>query len=313
MRRAAAVAGSLALLLGAVSPVQARLLLEDAGVQVSTPDDQRCGAPVPVEITSDGPDLFVAGSPRLQALMDATRAMLGFECRTVPELRVTGRLRGMSQVSYEGSASAATQWRLEASRALRGPAVSGIGTGATARAAPAPAPIASRWSIRELSTGMTVNTAMAAARRGFDVAPTYDASKRELAVVSGGCEMGEGTRPRAGLACMRTWFTDGNDPRAYRVNYGQTVDQDQVATTAAQLRQRFGTPVVDEERRPENWFRGSAPERHLAWGAELPAADGQIRRELEARIRLEGGTTVILMDLMDASLATQAPRYQVRF
>ena len=310
MRGVAAVAGSFAIALGMVSPAHARLLMEDAGVQISAPDEQRCGTPVALEVTAESPELFVAGSPKLQALLDASRAMLGFECRTIPELRVTGRLRGMAQVSYEGSASAATRWRLEASRTLRGQqgaAAPAVGWSA------APQPAASRWSIRELTTGMSVNAAMAGARRGFDVAPSYDSRKRELSVVSGGCEMDEGTRPKPGLVCMKTYFTDGAEPRSYRLSYGQTVDRDQLAVTADQLRQRFGAPAVDEERRSENWLRGSPPERHLAWGAEVITADGQRRREMEARIRLDGTTTVLLLDLVDASLAAQAPRYQVRF
>jgi hypothetical protein len=72
-------------------------------------------------------------------------------------------------------------------------------------------------------------------------------------------------------------------------------------------------PVVDEQRRSENWLRGSGPERHLAWGRELVTADGERRHEMEARIRVEGTTTVLELDLVDPALATQAPRYQVRF
>jgi hypothetical protein len=308
MRRGARLAGALgAAALVAASPVQARLLMEDTGVQISTPDDQRCGTPVALEVASDSPDLFVAGSPRLQGLLDASRAMLGFECRTVPEIRVTGRLRGMSQVSYEGSASAATRWRLEATRALRAP------PGGSAVSAPAAQSGTSRWSIRDLSTGMSVNAAMASAKSSFDAEPAYDSRKRELAVVSGGCEMGQGSQPKPGLVCLRAWFTDGIDPRSYRLSYGQTVDQDQATVTAEQLRQRFGMPVVDEQRRSENWLRGSGPERHLAWGRELVTADGERRHEMEARIRVEGTTTVLELDLVDPALATQAPRYQVRF
>lgn len=311
MRRGAWLAGTLGVALVAASPAQARLLMEDDGVQISTPDDQRCGTPVALEVSSESPDLFVAGSPRLQGLLDASRAVLGFECRTIPELRVTGRLRGMSQVSYEGTASAATRWRLESSRALRAP------PGGSSAAGNVSAPVAqsgaSRWSIRDLTTGMSVNAAMANAQRSFDAAPSYDPRKRELAVVSGGCEMGEGSRPKPGLVCMRTYFTDGADPRSYRLSYGQTVDQDQAQVTADQLRQRFGTPVVDEERRSENWLRGSTPERHLAWGAALTDSDGGRRHEMEARIRVEGTTTVLMLDLVDPVLATQAPRYQVRF
>lgn len=310
MSRGAWLAGTLgAAALVAVVPVQARLLMEDTGVQISTPDDQRCGTPVALEVSSDSPDLLIAGSPRLQGLLDASRAMLAFECRAIPEIRVTGRLRGMSQVSYEGSASAATRWRLEPTRALRAPA-GGSSMSTPTAAAPSGA---ARWSIRDLSTGMSVNAAMASANRSFDVAPAYDARKRELAVISGGCEMGEGSRPKAGLVCMRAWFTDGTDPRSYRLSYGQTVDQDQAAVTADQLRQRFGAPVIDEQRGSADWLRGGGPERHLAWGRELVTADGERRHEMEARIRVQGTVTVLELDLVDPALATQAPRYQVRF
>jgi hypothetical protein len=305
MRRLAALAAAL-LAVGAASPAGARLLLQDQEVQVSMPGELRCGEPARIEVVSPYPDLFVGDSPRLQALLDATRAMLGYECRDIPEIEVTGRVQGSLQDRYQGSASDATRWRL----ASRG------GFAATPAPAPPPAPApraAARYSIRDVSTGMTPDDALRQARLSFDVEPSYDAKRREMAVMRGSCQIAESATPRPGWLCMRTLFTAGNDPRAYRVNYAQVVDQDQAEAIASQLERRFGQPVVDEQLRTSNWLRGGSPERHLAWGSATDGADGQRRHELEARIRVDGGATVLTLDLVDPGLSSEAPRFQVQF
>ncbi len=303
----------------AAAPAHARLLLEDQGAEVSTAGELRCGAPVAVEVTSEQPELFASGSARMQGLLDATRAMLGFECRNIPEIQVTGYLRGLSQPSYQASASAATSWRLAATRTVRAPAASpGVGAAPAVcpRAASTPAagpPAVSRYAIRDLTTGMTVEAAMDTARRGFDATPRYDARTRVLSVVRGSCEVAEGSRPQPGWVCLKAQFSEGADPRTTRVSYAQTVDKDQGRAIADQLRDRFGAAAVDQELRSGSWLRGGEAERRLAWGAEIAGSGGEPRRELEALIRVEGDATVLVLDLVHTGSVSGGPRYQVRF
>jgi hypothetical protein len=323
LRRAGlALAGAVVL---APTPAAARLLLEDRGAEVRLEQAMDCGQPVRVQVITERADLFAPGGERLQGLVDAARAMLGYECRALPEIRVTGALRGESSPRWAGTAGAATDWRLEpdahhASSAWVPPWRTGEPTpppatpppAAPPPAARAPAPARSGFAVRGLGTGMTPDTALARAREQFDVAPRYDASRRELLADLGGCDI-DATRPRAGQLCMRTLFTEGREPRSYRVHYAQVVDRDQGEAIAAQLRERFGAPAVDEEHRGTAWLRGGEPDRRLAWGVPTRGAEGEARHELEADIRVEEGVTVLTLDLIDAGLAADKPRYQVRF
>jgi len=308
-----------ALLLAAAAalpaPAAARLLLEDRGTEVHLDRPLVCGQPAAVRIAADRPDLFDAGNPRLQGLLDATRAMLGYECRDLREIRVTGGLRGETRERYAGMAGDATGWRLQPDRGY-------VASAPSAAAPPAPAaPAGSAFTVRGLATGMTPDAAMREARTGFDAAPRYDAARRELAVERDGCALEPGSRPRAGQVCLKAHFTEGRDPRSYRLRYAQVVDRDQAEPIAAQLRERFGAPAVDEERRGSAWLQGGAPERHLGWGAQTAADDGRPRRELEADIRVEGGVTVLTLDLLDAgggaassgAATGDRPRYEVKF
>ncbi len=316
-----------ALLLGAAAavlaaPADARLLLEDRGAEVRLERPLVCGQPAEVRVTAERPELFDAGNPRLQGLLDAARAMLGYECRELDEIRVTGSLRGDTGARFAAVAGEATGWRVQPER---GSAAWSPPAAPTPAAPPpvasAPAPAGSAFTVRGLGTGMTPDAAMREARTGFDAAPSYDRARRELAVERDGCALEPGSRPRAGQVCLKAAFTEGRDPRSYRVRYAQVVDRDQAEAIAAQLRDRFGAPAVDEERRGTAWLQGGAPERHLAWGAATAGEDGRPRRELEADIRVESGVTVLTLDLLDAGGGATAgvapggdrPRYEVKF
>ena len=306
--------------LSAAPAASARVLLVDDGVTVSMDRDLRCGQPVEVEISADRAELFAAGSSRLQGLVDATRAMLGYECRQIPEIRVNGTLRGHRDRRYEGIASAASDWRLVGSGAYAAASPPAGGSQnlpwsppppapRSEPAAPASAPPASgagRYSVRDLTTGMSVDASMDQARRSFDTAPQYDARRRELTVVRGQCDVSAEARPKAGWVCLKSQFTGDTDPRSYRLSYAQVVDRDQGDAIAAQLRQRFGEPTVDEQERSASWLQGGAPDRRLAWGRVA-------RHELEARVRVDQGVTVLTLDLVDMGLLAEEPRYQVRF
>jgi hypothetical protein len=293
----------------------ARLLLEDQGAEVHLERVMDCGEPASVQVIAERVDLFAPGSERLQGLVDAARAMLGYECRALPEIQVSASLRGESHPRWAGTAGAATGWQLEpdARYASSGwvPPWQG-GQPAPVPAAPPPAPARSGFVVRGVGTGMTPDAALARAREQFDVAPRYDASRRELRAERGGCDV-DASRPRAGQLCMRTLFTEGRDPLSYQVHYAQVVDRDQGEAVAAQLRERFGAPAVDEERRGSAWLRGGAPDRRLAWGASTRGPEGEARHELEADIRVVDGMTVLTLDLIDAGLVADEPRYQVRF
>lgn len=150
--------------LAAPALAQARLLIDADDLRVSLEPPLRCAGTTHLEVEARRPDLLDGTSPRLQAVVDAARAVLAYECGAAPALEVTGRLRGLSSVSYRARADALDDWRLV-------PSQTALPTASENAAAPQPAPPAvpqPRYQVRSLTTGMTLDEALARSREAFD-------------------------------------------------------------------------------------------------------------------------------------------------
>ena len=274
----------------------ARLLVDADGLRVKTEQAIQCASAATLRMDADHPDLLALGSSRVQGVFDAARAMLSFECRDIPEITVIGRLNGLSEVSWRATASAHTGWMLDQGRDS---------------SAAVPMAIEGRFKIRTLTTGIGVAEAMQRARQAFPGAPTYDSRRRELEVVDGQCDAVAGSDPRPGWTCLRAGFTDAAEPRLYRMQYSQVVDQDQSTILRNQLIERYGAPVLDRQVTED----GDAVSL-LEWGDPVVDSIDQVppnRHEMQARIRLIPGGTVVNLDLLDSELGRRLPRYQARF
>ena len=250
-----------------------RVLLESPDADVRMEKDLRCGRDAEVTVIARDPELLSGGSPRMQSLLDATRAVLGFECRNIAGIVVSGRLDGIGEDAYQAFAGPENGWRLDASRTVQVSALgqrsgaSSSGGGYSEWTAPASQQQAAggsnAFAVRELQRGMGVDEALAAARQSFSAG------------------------------------SDG-DERLERLVFGQVVDQDQSAAIRDALERRYGPPASATQPDPGT--------TRLAWGRTVPG-DGD-RRELEAQIEVREGTTVLVIELASA---TEQPRFQADF
>ena len=301
-----------AVALMAASPLAAaapRLLLVAPQVEVRMDDELRCHRGAEVSIVAQDPLLFTGDSPRMQSLIDATRAVLGYECRNLAGISVNGYLAGLDGTRYKAVAGPEDDWWLQASQTMAvssssSPAPVAPGWPSQAES-PAPAVGAGDFVVRDLHRGMRLDEAVEALRGSFAGEPRYEQPRRVLSVVEGGCPIaGETLRrhvpPRAGDACLEAKFSADGRELLEHLNYGQVVDMDQSVVIRAALQQRYGQPV-------KTW-RLDPTSTRMAWGRLLP---GQLERyELEALINVGEATTVLVVQLSGGQ--NQAV-YQVNF
>lgn len=309
----AALAGTLALPASALA-APGRVLLEGNGVRVTLAQPFRCGTRAELAVSASDPTLFAADSPRLQATVDAARAMLGFECRDIRGISVTGHLagqEGQGRRAYYGTAGPEVGWQLHAEQSIQ---LSGGESGPAA-----PAPVTAGYRIADLSTGMDVRQALDATRRSFRGEPVYDRHDHVLRAAEGDCGAGFdwGRNPdagRAGWRCLVAHFTRGRPGRLYQLRFVQVVDRNQAQAVGDTLVQRFGRPAFRHTKHAAGgWYnQGDGDVTTMGWGEPIGAEN---HRPLQARIEVRTNRTVLVLTLLDPALdpRTAKPRYQVNF
>lgn len=294
----------------AATAADARLLVDARDLRISTEAAHACGEPVRLAAEADSPEHLSESSARLQGVFDAARAMLAYECGVIASAQVVGRLRGMSQVLYRAEAGPQTNWLLSASR-------SASRASTTTPAATNTVPGGSRYQVRSLTTGLTVDEALGRSRDEFDVQPAYDPDRRELTVSRArDCERARGVRPTPGAMCLEARFTNDRVPRLFRLHYTQVVDGSQAERIRGQLAEAFGNPDLQRDGQ-----RREVPTTHLGWGRSVQVQrHGRTveRHELRARVRETGDATVVVLDLLDPGfasdeLAADGPEHQAQF
>jgi hypothetical protein len=289
-------------------------------MEVTLTGAHRCGAPADVTIHSARPALFERDSSELQRVVDAVRALLAFECRDLPELRVLGRLKGLPEPVFRGAATAASGWAVRTEQSIRGGAprraegTAGGGGGPLGGRAPLPALGDEGPAVAGLRAGMPVGEAQAAVARTFGVEPAYDPQRGLLTMGAQGCPAGydlerRSPAPQPGWKCLKAWFTDEQEPRLYRLELVQVLPPDQREAAERALTERFGPPLQRRVDEPTSWWGGRTGEQvvHLAWGrvvepAREPASGdgpGQPVHALQATVEATPGavlTSVILYE-----------------
>ncbi|MEN8174171.1 MAG: hypothetical protein ABFS23_00295 [Pseudomonadota bacterium] len=227
--------------------------------------------------------------------------MLAFECPTIREIQVEGRLKGMGTVVYRGVATRKSGWWLDTHESIRSEG------GSNAAGSAEPLSPLSGFAVAGLDTGMTVDEAEEAVRRSFGVEPSYVASRRLLSFESGGCppgydpESAAGT-PQAGWRCLQGWFSDEAPPRLSRFELVQVTEHESAQEIVDLLEKRFGAPDARwlETRRSGGLWGTGREVVYLAWGnvvSTLPTESGRPRPiyELEAAVdRIEGSAVTVL-------------------
>jgi len=302
----------LALLLGGALACAAagasaeRLLVRAEGLSVHEAAPAACGAPVDLVVRGADSATFADDSPAFASAIDAARAMLLFECRSLGDIRVSGRLAARpDEEVYRGIAPASDGWRV-----------------ASAFAAPpragAPAVVVSPMDVKVagLALGMPLEDVRRVLARDFGDLGRFDESRRSLRAEQGGCRFDfSAGPPQAGWRCLDAGFSEGQPPALILLTLIQAVDGDQTADVVRQLEQRYGRPTAKQEQRRRQVFAGILPEAlpvtGLGWGPEAAAGSGVRQYPLEAEVMVRDGVTVVALRLVDS--ASAVPSHRVRF
>lgn len=279
---------SLLVLLVAVYSAQAaadRVLFANPEYDVTMPEEYYCDEAVTVTVHSDRPGLFETGSLELQRIVDATQAVLAFECPGFHAIQVEGRLSGIAEPVYAGVSERRSNWELATRQSIHSEEFD-------EHAAPMDDEgYGSRdgqygFAVANISPGMSVEEARAAVRETFGTESDFDIDSGVLTMLAGGCPADYdwaalSPEPEPGWKCLTAWFTDQRLARLYLLDLVQVVDAAAPETVERQLINRFGEPVYRETRERESgWWGKKDPIHMLAWGEVVETRDAG-----------EGGTT----------------------
>jgi hypothetical protein len=289
----------------------ARVLVEQPGISVTTQDRLRCGEPLEVRVDAHRPAIFEREATELQRIVDAVRSQLGFECRTIPAIIVSGTLTGMNEEMYHAVAEPRNDWRLVAQSSLRTGSRMVAGTD-RADAINAQLVPTATFLIAGLSVGMSVEEAMIAVKSNLGVDARYNPRRQELQVRERGCPPDydwsiRATDPMPGWRCLDASFAAGGaDPWLTEAMLAQVVDRDQRNAIIESLVARYGLPSLQ--------YNDTPARTRLAWGTRIdsrgtPDQDLQANWPLTADVEGSNERTILVLRLFAAA----APSYQFRF
>ena len=95
-----------------------RLRVQDHDANVYLKNETICGAAVQIRVNSNNANAFSGHSIELQRYADVARAMIGFECGDVFEVKVEGHLNGIIEPMFSGVANASTGWLLHTNQSI---------------------------------------------------------------------------------------------------------------------------------------------------------------------------------------------------
>lgn len=296
-----AMLGSTALPLAA----HARVLIEDSSFRALIPERVQCGAPLELGVTTRDPALLDADTADMQRIVDASLAAIRFQCPDIPELTVQGSLQDRSDADFVAVASAANGWRLQPRKTFRLDADAG---GTQDRAPRGFSPV-----VAGLEPGMGMEAARTALRSTFDTEPRLVNGER-LVVEKNGCRVGvEWQNPpadaRAGWRCLQAWFTRGDEPRLYRVDYVEVVDGNRLQEATDMLAGRYGEPATREG---STWWQDQPRTVYLGWGDEV-VLNGDPRHKLWAAVRPSSSMTMLEISLYEPALTRTAGQEEFQF
>ena len=273
-----AVAGALVIARGAGAAGD-RVLFDNDDYDVTAARNIDCGESVALTVRSSSPELFEAGSVELQRLVDASQAVLGFECPGVPALELEGRLAGLEEPVYTGRAERGANWQLVARRSIQSEQYEEYAASRDEAYESTAGEDSRRFAVANLSVGMTVDEARSTGQDTFGVEPDYDVKEGVLTMRSGGCPadydwaaLSPSPKPR--WKCLQAWFTDQRVARMYLVDLVQVIDHDDPKAVQRHLIERFGEPVYQGEvERDRSWWQSKSSLYVMGWGEVIGSAE----------------------------------------
>lgn len=273
----------------AVSAASAnRILIDDPGQTVTVSNNFSCYSPVDITVDTANPQLYEADSATLQKLSDSVRAMLSYECPGLSAIRLTGLIRGLDEIVYQGEILKSNDWLItpvhrekKQNLADRTSPLS-LNQSATAK----------RYDdelkpgdleVIGLHLGMSVDEVSERVSETFGVAPQYDAEKGLLTMHNGDCPVATGpaawdTEPGTQLVCLEAWFSDNRIARLQRLSLLQIVDASFEQVNGL-LIEKYGNPTKSNT-------AADNVEMQMVWRAINSGSEDQsVIQEIDALIK----------------------------
>lgn len=286
-----------------------RLLFDNPDFDVTMVKDYYCDEPVTVTVHSDSPEMFRADSAALQRIVDATQAVLAFECPAFDVIQVEGRLTGLDEPVFAGMAERGSNWQLATTRSIQSKEYTDDDA-LTGEEEYGPADGESGYTVANLSAGMSVDEAQAAVADAFGVEPEFDIQQGILSMQAGGCPADYdwsalSPTPERGWKCLSAWFTDQRLARLYLLDLIQVVGAEDPEAVAQHLIDHFGEPVYRDTRDQKGGWWGKDDAMHmLAWGElvetrETGSGEQEDVYTLQARILPVEDVTVVTVTMYE--------------
>ncbi len=273
-----------------------RILITDADQTVTLMRALDCYSAADIKIDTSRPEVYDYESLELQRLADSVRAMLNYECPELSEINITGLVRGLDGVVYQGNLSKRNDWLVQALTEEQGAVWDNSEQPSWQTAESTSDLVNEQLSVIEIKLGMTVEEVYAAIMDAFNIAPEFDVTEGLMTMVAGGCPADFDVSQDADVAqaewkCLKAWFSDKRVAQLERLELVQvvTTDSDEVQQL---LVDKYGKPTEYQDTR-----FNSNPE--LLWRAE----NKQTVETLNATLS-EVGTYKTITSLTLANLAT---------
>jgi len=311
------VAGLAVAGLGLAAPGSAwaqRILVDQPELRISTAPGSLCGEPMEVRVEARDPGIYEHPERELQPVIDAVRAVLTFECRSLPALGISGTLAGMQDEIFYAVADPESDWRLVADRAVR------VTPGESAAVQPGGSligtelPPPATFAVAGLSIGMSLDEAMATLERDSAGQPRYDDRSGTLSMRERGCPVdfdwnARTQRAEPGWWCLDAAFSSAPDAWLREVRLAQALANDRRDQVVEALVERYGPPTMQF---------GSGTSIEMNWGQRIDSADVPDFHEdatwpLSASIDADDRRTVLLLHLRSADAPGQDDDLELRF
>ena len=229
-----------------------RILIDDPQQTVTVADNFSCYRPVDITVDAVTPDLYETNQAQLQKLGDSVRAMLSYECPDLSSIMLTGLIRGLDEIVYQGELTKTNNWLIQ-SFALN-ETVSGLEN--TLPDFTASKKVTKRYQdelkqgqldVTGLHLGMSIDDVTDSVIQTFGIKPHYDAAKGLMTMQNGQCPADLNTatsieNPDADLKCLKAWFSDNRVERLQRLNLYQLVKAD-ISQVNDLLLGKYGNPT----------------------------------------------------------------------
>lgn len=270
-----------------------------------------CNGPVEVRLTTRDPALLDDDTVDVQRVMDASVAMLRYRCPNLSRVMVRGALQDSSEDAFVAVLDHGDDWLIRTQRTfaldLSGDKRYSGDRGQSPRVA-----ARSQLAVVGLSAGMNPEMVRNIVEANFNATPRLLDGGRRMVVEENGCRVDRDWMDRPhnsgvtpGWRCLQVWFTPGNNPQRYMVEYEEVVDGNRLEDATNRLIRRYGEPGLREDR---IWLQGQPAGSRFSWGNEI-VIDGERRRELRADIRPTPQMTVVGLSLSDRN-SSQSRSFQ---